>query len=260
MSIYYYNLSYDLCQVLFISNFSRTMCWKIVMFVPRHPRALGDSFGIGVEGCDLPASIDREFQSKNLFTRISTSPKGNIPYTWPRSLAGPFDASSLAPLLRRRRRIFLPLACHRGRSRLRKVGVEVENSSRDSDSRQVPQKFCTSKDWESREREIQRIRHYIKDRYKLPKWIVRFSATALFISTLPLFTSNRQKSGGASVPRSFYSQKCLAIRKIFRRLGHRAKHVYVNKRERNVFSRLLSAKELARVRMCLRDADSSDER
>lgn len=72
-----------------------------------------------------------------------------------------FGASSLAPLLRRRWRMFLPLACHRGRSHLRKVGVEVENSSRDSDSRQVPQKFCTSKDWESREREIRRVRHYI---------------------------------------------------------------------------------------------------
>jgi len=85
----------------------------------RHSRTLGDSFGIGVGGCDLTY---RSWYSvrKNLFTQISTSLKGNIPYTWPRSLAGPLDAFSFAFALPRTIwRIFLSLTYHRSRLRCR---------------------------------------------------------------------------------------------------------------------------------------------
>jgi len=55
-------------QILFISSFSSLKDIKIVIFF-LCPRAPGDSFEIGVAGCDLAAPIDREFRLRNLFTR-----------------------------------------------------------------------------------------------------------------------------------------------------------------------------------------------
>lgn len=78
-------------RVWFIDTLS-IIYFQLLLYVPKdsHLRSALPSntrrvSGSVSEGATCPRLSIREFRSKNLFTRISTSPKGNILCTWPRS-------------------------------------------------------------------------------------------------------------------------------------------------------------------------------